>query len=134
MLHEKVTVQQTFSVAVLCHVSSRTMKMLVQMSKVYFPDSDILNKLQLGRTKIGYLVQFDLAPYYTAQLFSLLLPEPGFPPKFVSCFDEAFNRISKQKQVDVHVIFFDSNKQEVVRFFIGSHFMAMLALRIHLRP
>ena len=25
--------------------------------------------------------------------------------------------------MDVHVIFFDSNKQEVVRSFVGSHFM-----------
>ena len=63
---EKVTVQQTFSVltpqvkktenlmalqAVLCQVSSRAMEMSVQMSKVYIPDSDIPNKLQLGRTK-----------------------------------------------------------------------------------
>ena len=63
---EKVTVQQTFSVAtpqvkkteilmalqaVLCHVFSRTMKMFVQMSKVYFPDSDIPDKLQLGWPK-----------------------------------------------------------------------------------
>ena len=56
-------------------------------------------------------------------IFSLLLPEDDFPPQFFSCFDEAFNRISKQKQMGVHVIFFDSNKQEVVRSFIGSHFM-----------
>ena len=63
---EKVTVQQTFSVltpqvkktenlmalqAVLCQVSSRAMEMSMQMSKVYFPDSDILDKLQLGWTK-----------------------------------------------------------------------------------
>ena len=68
---------------VLCHVSSRTMEMFVQMSKVYFPDSDIPDKLQLGQTKI-YLAQFGLAPYYRAQTFSLLLPEAGFPPKFVS--------------------------------------------------
>ena len=99
------------------------MEVFVQMSKVYFPDSDIPDTLQLGRTKIGYLVQFGLAPYYRAQIFSLLLPEAGFPPKFLSCFDEAFNRISKRKQMDVHVIFFDSNKQEVVRSFIGYHFM-----------
>ena len=135
---KKVTVQQTFSVAtsqmkkteilmalqaVLCHVSSRTMEMFVQMSIVYFPVSDIPDKLQLGRIKIGYLVQFGLAPYYRAQIFRLLLPKAGFPPKFVSCFDEAFNRISKRKQMDVHVIFFDSNKQEVVRSFVGSHFI-----------
>ena len=81
--------------AVLSHVSSRTMEMLVQMSKVYFPDSDIPDKLQLGWTKIGYLVLFGLAPYYREQIFSLLLPEAGFPPKFVSYFDEAFNRKSK---------------------------------------
>ena len=52
----------------------------------------------------------------------MLLPEAGFPPKFVSCFDEAFNRITKREQMDVHLIFFDSNKQ-VVRSFVGSHFM-----------
>ena len=63
---EKVTVQQTSSVltpqvkktehlmalqAVLCQVSSRVMEMSVQISKVYFPDSDIPDKLQLGWTK-----------------------------------------------------------------------------------
>ena len=99
------------------------MEMFVQMSKIYFPDSDIPDKLQLGRTKIGYLVQFGLVHYYRAQIFSLLLSEAGFPPNFVSCFDEAFNRISKRKQMDVHVIFFDRNKQEVVRSLIGPHFM-----------
>ena len=99
------------------------MEVFVQMSKVYFPDSDIPDTLQLGRTKIGYPVQFGLPPYYRAQIFGLLLPEAGFPPKFLSCFDEAFNRTSKRKQMDVYVIFFDSNKQEVVRSFIGYHFM-----------
>ena len=72
--------------------------MFVQMSKVYFPDGDIPDKLQLGRTKIGYLAHFGLSPYYRAQIFSLLLPEAGFPPKFVSCFDEVFNRISYENK------------------------------------
>ena len=31
--------------------------------------------------------------------------------------------MSKRKQMDVNVIFFDSNKQEAVKSFIGSHFM-----------
>ena len=74
--------------AVLCYISSRMIEMFVQMLKVYFADKDILDKLELGQTKIGYLVQFDLASYYAAQIFSLLLPETGFPPKFVYCFDE----------------------------------------------
>ena len=50
--------------------------------KVYFLDSDILDKLRLGWTMIGYLVQFGLAPYYRVEIFSFLLPETGFPPRF----------------------------------------------------
>ena len=72
---ERVTVQLIFSVAtpqvkqteifmalqaVLCYISSRTMEMFVQISKVYFPDSDIPHKLQVGREKIRYLIQFGL--------------------------------------------------------------------------
>ena len=86
---------------VLCHVSSRVMEMFVQMSKGYFHDSGIPDKLHLGRIKIGYLVRFGLAAYYRAQIFSLLLPEAGFLPKIASCFNEAFNRISKRKQMYV---------------------------------
>ena len=44
-------------------------------------------------------------------------------PKFVTCFDEAFNRISKRKQMDVSVIFFDEKKEERVTAYICSHFM-----------
>ena len=66
------------------------------------------------------------------QIFSLLLPEADFPPKIVSCFDEAFNRICKQKQMDVHVIFFDSNKQ--LDLSLGIISWAMLAQRIRLHP
>ena len=63
---EKVTVQQTFNLAtpqmkkteilvalqcVLGHVSSRTMEIFLQISKVYFPDSDIPEKMQSGRQR-----------------------------------------------------------------------------------
>ena len=88
-----------------------------------FPDSEIPEQLELGRTKLGYLLQFGLVPYYKEQLFSSLLPATGFTPKFVSCFDEAFSHIWNQTQMDVHVFYFHGEKQQVVRSYIRSHFL-----------
>ena len=99
------------------------MKKYVKLTKVLFPDSKIPEQLKLGRTKLGYLLQFGLAPYYKEQVFSLLLPVTGFAPKFVYCFDQAFNHISKRKEMDVHVFYFHEEKQQVVRSYIGSHFL-----------
>ena len=71
-----------------------------------FPDSKLPEQLELGKTKLGYLLQFGLASYCKEQFFSLLLPVNGFARKFVYCFDEAFNHISKRKEMDVHVFYF----------------------------
>ena len=98
------------------------MEKYVKLTKVLFPDSKIPEKLELGRTKLGYLLQLDLAPYYKEQLFSSLLPVTGFAPKFVSCFNKAFNHISKQEQMDVHDFYFHEENQQVLYWitFFGS--------------
>ena len=88
-----------------------------------FHDSKIPEQFKLRRTKLGYLLQFGLAPCYKEQLLSSLLPVTGVAPKFVFCFNKAFNHISKQKQTDVHVFYFHEEKQQVVRFYIGSLFL-----------
>ena len=49
------------------------MEKYVKLTKGLFPDSKIPEELELGRTKLGYLLQFALAPYYKEQLFSSLL-------------------------------------------------------------
>ena len=36
----------------------------IKLTKVLFPDSKIPEQLELGRTKLGYVIQFGLAPYY----------------------------------------------------------------------
>ena len=86
-----------------------------------FPDSKLPEQLELGKTKLGYLLQFGLASYYKEQFFSLLLPVNGFARKFV-CFDEAFNHILKRKEMDVYVFYFHEEKQ-VVRSYIRSNFL-----------
>ena len=73
-----------------------------------FPDSEIVLKILLGRTKLGHVINYGLAPYFRGKLFNSLKPESvSVTPKFTSCFDESFNRISNRKQLDVHLIYFD---------------------------
>ena len=93
---------------VMSHLSQRCIESFVELFPILFPDS---------------IIQFGLAVYYKKLLFSSLLPGVGVKVRFVSCFDEAFNQISKRKQMDVHVIYFDESKQKVVRSYIGSSFM-----------
>ena len=89
-----------------------------------FPDSEIALKILLGRSKLGYVVNYGLAPYFRGKLFKSLKPECAFvSPKFTSCFDESFNRISNRKQLDVHLIYFDDTESRVKRCCIGSQFM-----------
>ena len=89
-----------------------------------FPGSKIPEQLELGRTKLSYLLQFGLAPYYKKQLFSSLLPVTSFAPKFVSCFDEAITSRSGNKWMFYFYFFyFYEEKQQVVRSYIGSHFL-----------
>ena len=50
-----------------------------------FPDSEIVSKVEIGRTKMGY--KYALQPKCSSAA-----------PKFSSCFDESFNRISNKVQ------------------------------------
>lgn len=109
--------------SVTSHISHRAMEEMVQLLPRIAPDSDIVQNIQLGRTKLGYIITYGLSVYYKNQLLRSLLPPLGAHPKFVSYFDEAMNRITKSKQMDLHVTYFDEKKQLVVRSYIGAHFM-----------
>ena len=50
--------------SILTHATQRTMEKYVKLTKVLFPDIKIPEQLKLGRTKLGYLLQYGLASYY----------------------------------------------------------------------
>ena len=50
-------------------------------------------------------------------------PKDTEPPYFVSCFEEAFNGASYQKQLDVHLFYFDEHLQRTQRLHFNSQFM-----------
>ena len=91
---------------ILTHTTQKSNGKICKTNKKCCFLTVIPEQLELGRTKLGYLIQFGLVPYYKEQLFSSLLPVIGFAPKFVFCFDEAFSYILARKQMDVHVFYF----------------------------
>lgn len=75
-----------------------------------------------GRTKLHYSIQFGLVRYYIEKIFSSLVSKTVLPLKFISS-NERFNTVSKQKQMDVQVIYFYSLRTQVVCCYIGSDFV-----------
>ena len=83
-----------------------------------------MSKILLGRNKFGYIVNYVLAPYFRRKLFDSRKPEcVSVAPKFTSCFDKSFNRISNRKQLDVILIYFNNVELLVKWSYIGSYFM-----------
>ena len=79
--------------------------------------------MTLGRTKASYIINHALAPYYKDLIGKSLSPSFAPAPCFVSCFDEAFNRVSNTKQSDLHLIYFDEVKLQATRIYLYSQFM-----------
>lgn len=67
-----------------------------------FPDSDIANTLTCSANKTAYEAKFGLATYIKDKLVSKVNKSP-----FVLIFVESFNETTKNKQLDVHVRFWD---------------------------
>ena len=59
--------------SILTHTTQRAIEKYVKLTKFLFPDSEIPEQLELGRTKLGYLLQFGLAPYYKSPHYFQLL-------------------------------------------------------------
>lgn len=57
-----------------------------------FPDSTIASKLQVGATKMSYLILYGLAPYFRKLLDSKLLKCEFYEVSF----DESFNKVAQK--------------------------------------
>ena len=88
-----------------------------------FPDSLIAKNFALGSTKAAYIISHGLAPYFKDKLTRSLSPASASAPCFVSCFDEAFNRIINTKQFDLHLIYFDEVNLQLKRVYLDSQFI-----------
>ena len=74
-----------------------------------FLDSEAAQNVSCGKTKCGYLICFVIAPYFKEQLEKI----SHETPYFVALFDESYNAVSKNGQMDLHVRFWDSSENLV---------------------
>ena len=89
-----------------------------------FPtDPNACNFGNLSATKLTYIINFGLAVYFKDSIMKELAPKERLPPRFVSCFDESFNKVTYSKQMDIHLLYFDEKLRRVNRVYIGSQFM-----------
>ena len=105
--------------SVTSHLSGWSMEDLPDIIQYICPDSQIIKQVHLHRTKLVYIVNHGLAPYYKEKAISSV-KEAAY---FVSSSDEPFNSQSNKKQLDAHVNFFDDKSNRVEWKYIGSFFI-----------
>ena len=76
-----------------------------------FQDSKIVEGFAWGPAKASYVICYGLAPFHKEKIMKQLTLKGSEPPYFVVSLDEALNSVSNQKQLDVHLIYFDEHLQ-----------------------
>jgi hypothetical protein len=82
-----------------------------------FPDSNIAQTFTCGERKCSYLCCFGLAPHFK----SLVLESVRSSDFHVLLFDESLNKVTKTKQMDIHVRYWSDN--EIHTRYYGSVFL-----------
>ncbi|KAJ8364756.1 hypothetical protein SKAU_G00135870 [Synaphobranchus kaupii] len=99
------------------HHSLNSNENISDVFKAMFPDSDIAKTFACGKDKTGYIIRFGLAPYFKQQLVDTI----NKAGQFVLMFDESLNQLTKKKQLDVHIRFWEDDR--VQSRYIGSQFL-----------
>ena len=81
------------------HYSYKSSDDASRLFAAMFPDSAIASKFTCGKQKANYLLCHGLAPYFKELLLTTVREQDAF----VLLFDESYNSITKNKQMDVLV-------------------------------
>ncbi len=87
--------------------------------KTAFSDSEIAQRMELGSTKVAYLIVHGLSPFFRAFFINDCKNGTGF---FTVYFDETTTRQVK-KQMDIHISYWSSHFKKVVNVFMDSSFL-----------
>lgn len=105
--------------SVMSHKSLRCAANDVSVFPLMFPDSDIASKMQLQRTKIGYVILQGLAPYFHNELKKELVE----CSEFVVGFDESLNKVAQLGQMDLVVRFWNEDSHRISTRYFSSQFL-----------
>ena len=70
-----------------------------------FPDSKIAQKPQLEKAKCADLFNYGMTPFVKDPLVKNIVASPFYTVSF----DESVNRVLQNKQMDVHICYWDIN-------------------------
>ena len=97
----------------------------IDLSKLFydmFPDSEIAQKFQQGKSKCAYLVNYGMAPFVKDQLVKNIVASPFC----TISFDESMNRVLQNEQMDVQVRYWDVNTSIASTCYFDSQFLLRL--------
>ena len=90
-----------------------------QLYQKMFPDSETAKSYEMGRTKLGYFVNFDLQPY----LHGLLTESIKKSLYYSISFDKSLNNSFQNCQMDLNIRFWNNNLNQVESRFFDSQFL-----------
>ena len=86
-------------IVVMSKLSLRSCEQLKDLFQVMFNDSEIASDFKLGKTKCGYYITYDVAPYFQDQIIQVLKKSPCFSMSF----DESLNKVFQVEQIDLNI-------------------------------
>ena len=102
---------------VTSHCSYKSNENINDIFQAMFPDSAIAKGFRCGERKTAYFCVFGLAEHFKKAILSKVKGH------FVIMFDESLNQKMQEKQLDIHVRYWDSDQKAVVATYLGSRFM-----------
>ena len=98
------------------HCSFNSAAGMSDLFRLMFPDSSIAEQFKMGDDKTRYVTVYGLAPHFIQKLADSVKEKD-----YVLLFDEALNKKAQQKQLDIHLRFW--NGTEVATRYYTSVFM-----------
>ena len=92
-----------------------------ELFEVMFSDSQIAKDFQISRTKMTYLISFAIAPYF----LEILISELKSRNYYSISLDGSLNDITQTCQMDVHVRYWNSSKNQICARYLDSKFMGL---------
>ena len=108
--------------AIKCVLSGFSFRSCLNLNSLFqtmFGDSEIAKSFKMSKTKCAYLINFGLAPNFK----DILTSDISLSPFFSLLFDESFNRVLQQEQMDVQIRYWCTKYQIVKSRYWDSRFL-----------
>ena len=112
--------------SVLSGYSNNSCADIGKMFTCMFPDIKIAKSFELGATKLKYVINFRIVPYFRDILYNHVQKSDCF----VISFDESLNNYTQNSQMDISIRYFDHVEDRMKVCYLDSKFLDMLHIKI----